>query len=149
MLRSWYFILISFCKKSVFSILFLLSFAFGTICGNLFIRASVRPEAEWIISYCEVINHSLTFDFFVLLFHSSIPFLMAAIVGVARLPLPVLFFVVGMRGCFLTYYFAICYLSGVSTFWYCIRSTILVSLFYILCREIWIRSNRHNDRYIF
>ena len=137
----WCSIPFSFCKKSVFSILFLLSFVAGTICGNLMVRVAVLADPEWISRYSNELILSVPSSILLQILFCAIPFLAA--VGIGALPFgsKLLLFLIGLRAYFLSYFLSVCYLTGIPVFLYLFRCICLLPLFYLLCQRIWLRSN--------
>lgn len=127
----------SFCKKSVFCILFLLFFALGTICGVLFLRCLLTEDVTWLRSYCAELDHSNRSGVLLTLWFLLLPFLGAFAVGLTPFKdklFPALFF---LRGCFCVYAVGAFYTLGIPLTGILLRNLVLLPIFYAVCRELW------------
>ena len=114
------------CKNSVFCMLFLVSFAFGTICGVLLFRLLADCENDWILVYGRSLPASYGLGWLR-------PLLLAALLGLVgwgRLMIPVLIFCRGLLMAYLVSVLHSCSLGLGSALF---RGLIMLPLFFLIC----------------
>lgn len=125
-----------FCKKSVFSVLFLIFFLLGTICGIFLLRCILLSDNSWLSAYCSLLQRSPSGHPLMVLWFYVLPFLgvlvTAILPGGARLVYLLAFF----RGCFLAYTFGAFYFLGISFRPVLLRSMLTLPMFFALCRRV-------------
>ena len=127
----------SFCKNSVFCILFLLFFSLGTICGVLLLHCVLRSDSQWVRAYCTALASQGGRGAFLNLWFLLLPFLAAF--AIMLLPggdklLPVLFF---LRGCVCTYSIGACLALQIPLTGILLRNLFLLPAFYAFSRKLW------------
>ena len=123
-----------FCRKSVFSITFLVFFCVGTICGVLLLQFFLDADPLWLSAYGKALSRGNGLWSFRRILFLLWPPALAAAVGVAGLqgagyPLLIL-----MRGCTASYTAAAYYLSGHGFFDFVLPECVLLVCFYLICR---------------
>lgn len=137
---SWFCMLFSFCKKSVFSILFLLFIFLGTICGVLLFRCIFVARPGWISDYCVslgISSFTASVQQFVVL---SVPFFLVWIAGMTAYAHRAILVIILLRGCLLSYYLCALYSADAAVFPHIIRSFPALLFFFIICQAVWVRS---------
>ena len=127
-----------FCKNSVFSILFLISFLIGTICGILLFRAVHILHPSWIVEYASALSSVSTARFFRSAFFLILPFLPVWLIGQFPNGYRFVPLLTSMRGCFLSYCLSCCYVGGVSSLPVVYRNAFFVPLYYLFCQYVWV-----------
>lgn len=122
-----------FCKKTVFSILFLISFAVGTICGVLLFRLMLPRGQDWILDYCVSLRHSMSVPpiFQVLLLVR--PFLIVFAAGLLPFRRKLIPALIALRGCLLAYTCSAFYSCDVVFTAYLLRNLLCLPLYYSFC----------------
>ena len=136
--------LFSFCKKSVFSILFLLLFFLGTICGILLFRFIFIVCPEWIRAYGSVIEMSADPFSFQSILIAAVPFLLIFFSGFCTWGQKLIYAVIFLRACFLSYYSSVIFCAAVSQRQFLIYRFLLLLAFYFFCQHFWVSSSRVN-----
>lgn len=122
------------CRKSIFDVLFLMLFCFGTICGILFLRCLLLEEPEWLLSYCSaaVGMHNPDSGLLKLLLWLW-PLLAVVAAGLSPWSKQLLCGLIILKGCLLAYYAGACYVTGQrgsQLLWELLQ----LPFFYCLCR---------------
>ena len=128
----------SFCKKSVFSVLFLVSFLLGTICGILLFRSVFVLHPGWIVDYGTALSMGTSRGGISCLFFSVMPFLVLFLLGMFSAGYRLIPALISVRGCLLCYYMSCCHVSGSVFGAVLCRNLFLLPLFYLLSRHIWV-----------
>ncbi len=128
----------SFCKNSVFSILFLVSFLLGTICGVLLFRAVYVLHPGWIEDYGSALVQAASHAGLSRFLFALMPFLVLFLFGVFSEGYRLVPVLIAARGCFLCYYLSCCQVSGSGGGPVLFRNLILLPVFYLLSRYIWV-----------
>ena len=129
-----------FCKKSVFSILFLVFFIGGTICGVLLLRVVFLMRPDWLDQYCAVIYHAEPSDRLRHLLFLAYPLLSVVAAGLTPFKLRIIPILILLRGCLLAYSCSAFYVCGLSCFGFLIPQLFILPLFYLLCAFFCCRS---------
>ena len=123
-----------FCRKSVFSITFLLFFCVGTICGVLLLQFFLDSDPLWLSAYSQEIFHSSSLRSLHGILFRLWPLALVFSAGLAGLQrigfLPLILF----RGCMASYTAAAYYLSGNIFFGFILPECVLLVGFYLICR---------------
>ncbi len=136
----------SFCKNSVFSILFLVSFLSGTICGVLLFRAVYVLHPVWITEYGRTLVECASILGFSNMFFVLMPFFLLLLLGMFSLGYRLIPIFVACRGCLLSYFLSCCFVSGIGGGVILRRNLVLLPLLYLISLHIWVY--RPFDRYI-
>ena len=134
-----------FCKKSVFSILFLISFLLGTTCGVLLFRYIHVAHRLWISDYGLLLASVSSAGILLRLLFVLVPFFALYLLGLFSEGFRMVPFLIAVRGCILAYYFSCCYVSGISVRSVIIKNIVLLPLYYYFSGYIWV--NCPFDRY--
>ncbi len=131
----------SFCKKSLFSILFLVFFFLGTICGILLLRFILICDNSWMTAYCLTLESSGPSRGLMSLWFHLWPFLSA--LAIYFLPhkdklFLVLFF---LRGCICAYTIGAYYAMGVPLMDVVLKNLLIFPVFFAFCRRLWSSDN--------
>lgn len=130
-----------FCKKSVFSILFLFFFIGGTICGVLLLRAVFFLRPDWLSQYCTALITTEPAGVLRHLLFLVYPLLCVIAVGLTPLRRHIIPVLIALRGCLLAYSCSAFYVCGISWFAFLMRQLLLLPLFYLLCAFYCCRSS--------
>lgn len=128
---------LSFCKNSVFCVLFYVSFFLGTICGVLFLRCMLVNNYLWLSAYCHELQRTAPNSFLLLGWFQLLPFLAAVLIYF--LPhkdklFPALIF---LRGCISAYTVGAYYMLDVPLADILLYSLLLFPAFFAVCRWLW------------
>ena len=123
----------SFCRKTVFSILFLFSFAAGTICGVLLFRIMLPFGQAWIVDYCVSLRDSRSGPLIFRLLLLVRPFLVVFAAGLLPFRRRLIPILIALRGCLLAYTCAAFYFCQVVFTAYLLRNLLCLPLYYLFC----------------
>ena len=135
----------SFCKKSVFSVLFLLSFLLGTICGVLLFRCVYVYHSDWIVDYGSALFIRIDRISISCLAFALIPFVSLFLLSIFPEGYRVLPVLIAVRGCLLCYFLCLCHVGGISYGAVFCRNLFLLPLFYFVSRHIWVYRPFHRE----
>lgn len=135
----------SFCKKSVFSILFLLSFLFGTICGVLLFRFLYVLHDGWLEQYGELLVYRSSGFGFSFVFTSFLPFMALFLLGIIPEGYQIVPVLIAIRGCLLSYFLSFCQICGASSGIMFYRNLVLLPIFYLISRYLWVHHSFHRE----
>ena len=127
----------SFCKNSVFCVLFLLFFLMGTICGVFLLRCLIVADRQWLAFYCCELDRLMPTSLFLRIWFQLIPFLVALVIRLSSCQdklYPVLFFI---RGCLITYSIGALLINDVVVTRVLLRNVLMLPAFYAFCRWLW------------
>ena len=134
-----------FCKNSVFSILFLVLFLLGTICGIFLFRAMYVLHAGWITEYGTALMEPSSHGALSCLFALLLPFLLLFLFGILPEGHRLILLLVAVRGCLLCYCLCCCQISGAGFYSVLIRNLFLLPLFFLFSRYVWARCPFHRE----
>ena len=127
----------SFCKNSVFSILFLVFFLLGTICGIILFRAVYSAHPVWIRLYGVLLYNSSSLHHVSRCIFPLIPLFIMVLIGFAKGAYRFVPFLIMLRGCLLSYYLSFSFVCSLDSGYLLIFNFILLPLFYLISRYIW------------
>ena len=134
----------TFCKKSVFSVIFLVFFLIGTICGIFLFRALYYSNAKWLIEYCRALECMYVPGMLYQLLFLLLPFLCVFAAGLTSFCRKLIPGLVAARGMVFSYFICAIITVDFDCRTVFLRNLILLPLFYVFCRYVFITVGREN-----
>lgn len=128
----------SFCKNSVFCVIYFFLFFIGTICGVVLLRYALRSDIRWLNSYCLALRSAEPASIWLAAWFRFLPIMV--LIAIYFLPhrnkLISLFIL--FQSCLCTYTVGMCFILDQPQFDVLVRNCLFFPVLYFVAQRLWI-----------